>query len=131
MKNAAGDKSCDDYIREELNIAGVPFEEFDLFKKSNGEVPSSIIGLLDGWEFRRAWYYWVVSSTKNTLLFKYADPLHESFGKDVRVDGHCGCPSPREWCKAPWQMGVNFYHVDSQEGLNALVNAIKEQTRDN
>jgi len=131
MKNAAGDKNCDEYIREELEIAGIPFEEDDIFKHSNGEVPSGIVGIFDGWTFRRAWYYWVAETKTSPLLFKYADKLHEKYGKDVRVAGNCGCPAPREWFDKPYHIGVNFYHVDSQLGLLKLAEAIKQQTKEN
>ena len=124
MRNAAGDEHCDDYLREELITAGIPYEEMEFFRTTSGEVPSALIGLLDGWRFRRAWYYWVAEAHDTLLLFEFADPLHQKFGQEVRVAGHCGCPSPREWYKEDWQLGVSLYHVDTQEGLNALANAI-------
>ena len=130
MKNLAGNKDCDADIKKELTEAGVYFEEYEFLRKGSGEVPSAILAYLNGWVFKRAWYYWVVSSENNLLLFENADKLHEKFGKEVRVDGHCGCPAPREWLRDNWRLGVNLYHVDSQEGLNALVKAIKEQIND-
>ena len=129
MKNLAEDKDCDIEIKQELEIAKIPIHEFSF--ELRGEVPSKILGFLDGWKFERAWYYWVVTSEKNLLLFKYADPLHKKYGKAVRVDGHCGCPSPREWHSDPYYLGVSSYHVDSQLGLCKLVEAIKKQTEDN
>jgi len=127
MINLAGNKDCDIEIKKELTEAGVYFEEHEFLRKNAGEVKSAILAYLNGWVFKRAWYYWVVSSDQNLLLFENADKLHEKFGKEVRVSGHCGCPSPREWYNNDWNLGVNLYHVDSQEGLNALVKAIKEQ----
>jgi adenosyl cobinamide kinase/adenosyl cobinamide phosphate guanylyltransferase len=38
------------------------------------------------------------------------------------VDGHCGCPSPREWHHG---FAVGLYHVDTQEALNALADTIR------
>jgi hypothetical protein len=131
MKNAAGDTNCDEYISKELEEAQISYERMDLFKQSNGEVPSAIIGFLDGWKFRRAWYYWIAEAKGTLLLFEFADELHQKFGKDVRVSGHCAAPAPRAWCSKPWQMGVDFYHVDTQEGLNALAEAIRKQTESN
>ena len=127
MKNLAGNEKCDDYIPKELEFAGIPYERFSF--KMRGEVPSNYIGFLDGWKFERAWYYWVATSEKNVLLFKYAEELHEKHGKEVRVAGHCCCPSPREWGKEPWCIGVSSYHVDTQEGLKALADTIKKQTQ--
>jgi hypothetical protein len=48
--------------------------------------------------------------------------LYETNKKDVRVAGHCGCPSPLEWYKG---LAVGNYHVDSPEGLKALADTIK------
>ena len=130
MKNAAGDKNCDEYLRKELEIAGIDIHDFG-FVLSNREVPSRLLGLLHGWSFERSWYYWAAKTETTPLLFKYADPLHEKYGKDVRVDGHCGCPSPREWFKDKWHIGVNHYYIDSEWGLKALADAIRKQTEEN
>lgn len=127
MINLAGDENCDIHIQKELQEAGVEPTKFNF--KSNGEVPSHIVGFLDGWIFIRAWYYWVVKSDRNLLLFKYADKLHEKHGNKVRVNGDAGCQSPRD-NPLNWTLGISLYHVDNQEGLNSLVNAIKTQTRD-
>jgi hypothetical protein len=51
-----------------------------------------------------------------------AERLHATHGTQVRVDGHCGCPSPREWFKG---FGVGHYHVDTPAGLKALADAIR------
>ncbi len=44
---------------------------------------------------RRAWYYWVVECRMPLEIAKalYADPVGKT---DIRVAGHCGCPSPEE-----------------------------------
>ncbi len=123
--NLAGDTDCDLHIVKELERAGIEGIKMPWARKA--EVASHYIGHLNGWEFTRAWYYWTAKAEGNLLLFKHADPLHGEHGEEVRVDGHCGCPSPREWCKAPWRIGVSLYHVDSQEALNALAEAIKRQ----
>lgn len=131
MKNAAGDDKCDDYLRLELEAANIPYEEMKVLRKINGEVPSAILGILDGWIFRRAWRYWVAEAKNTLLLFQYADELHKTHGQDVRVSGHCACPAPREWHHQPWCLGVSFYHVDTQDGLTQLASAIRKQTSDN
>lgn len=84
-----------------------------------GEVPTRSYGVLSMWGFQRAWYYWVAKGPG--MPVEVAERLHESHGKEVRVDGHCGCPSPREWFKG---FGVGHYHVDTPEGLKALAEAI-------
>ena len=85
-----------------------------------GEVKTSVIGVLHGWQFKRAWYYWVASGPG--IEVEAAERLHATHGQSVRVDGHCGCPSPREWFKG---LACGSYHVDDAEGLRALADCIK------
>ncbi len=127
MINLAGDTDCDIHIRKELEQAGI--EIFDIGIVSKSEVPSRLTGNLNGWAFTRAWYYWVASGQDTLLLFEVADELHKQHGDVVRVCGHCGAPSPREWCDQPWQLGVASYHVDTQDGLNALADAMRAQSK--
>ena len=94
MKNLAGVKDCDVYIREELTKARINVVPCEL---THSEVPYRLIGKLGEFEFWRAWYYWVVTGPMPLELAKelYEDPV----GKvDIRVDGHCGCPPPED----PW-----------------------------
>lgn len=51
-----------------------------------------------------------------------AEILHEKFGQEVRVDGHCGCPSPWEQFGG---LACGRYHVDTQRGLIAIANTIQ------
>lgn len=106
MKNLAGVKDADNYIREELYLAGIP----TVNKISEGEVPFTIIGKIGDWTFRRAWYYWVVSADElglplNTALelhnMKHPNPSVKIMGNVVRSGGHCGCPSPDEYGAQP------------------------------
>ena len=82
---------------------------------------SIIRGSAGPWTFERAWYYWIARGAAG-LPPDIADRLHEEHGESVRVDGHCGCPSPREWLKG---FGPILYHVDTPEGLAALATAIR------
>ena len=127
MKNAAGDKGCDVYLRAELEAAGikvVPYRALKEYEPRHSEVPADVIGELNGWKFVRAWYYWVARGP--AIPFELAGPLHETHGQEVRVAGHCGCPSPREWYGESNPDGVPDYHVDSQAGLNALAAVIQQ-----
>ena len=45
----------------------------------------------------------------------------------MRVEGHCGCPSPLEYNKG---FAVGLYHVDTPEGLKALADTIKQVAKD-
>lgn len=105
--------------RAELEAAGIKVTEMD-FLAEGREVPSRAAGSLAMWHFRRAWYYWVAEGPG--IPPDVAEKLHAAHGKDVRVDGHCGCPSPSEWFKG---FAVGHYHVDTQEGLNALADVLR------
>jgi hypothetical protein len=135
--NRAGDHpDTDEILRAELHAAGLQTlqeaegkpPEFlaDLLRRNSGEVKTSVIGSFHGWEFKRAWYYWMVKGPG--LDIKLASALHETHGKEVRVAGHCGCPHPREWYNG---FAVPDYHVDTPEGLKALVDALKAVYEDN
>lgn len=127
--NQAGDLDNTDHVlASELQKAGIEVNEREFLRRRNREVKSSIIGSLHGWTFERAWYYWIAKGPGIEL--EAAERLHKSHGRSVRVDGHCGCPSPREWFKG---LACGHYHVDDQEGLNALaetINQIVESSQD-
>lgn len=73
MRNLAGDKDCDKFIRAELTRCGIEIVEGE---RSTGEVPSSLTGRLGTFTFRRAWYYWIVNGPMPLDVAKrlYADP---------------------------------------------------------
>jgi len=131
MKNLAGETKADLHILKELGEAGIEVVEG---KKSRGEVPHTLTGKLADWNFSRAWYYWVANAEEG-LPLEVATELHnreyavkserqpETYGQVVRVAGHCGCPPPNEWANSAGK--IDSYHVDSQEGLNALAGAIR------
>ncbi len=132
--NKAGDhEDTDAILTAELNAAGIqtmqqaegkgPEFMAEMMRRNSGEVKTSIMGVLNGWKFERAWYYWMASGPGIEL--EAADRLHEAHGKTVRVAGHGGCPSPREWFKG---LAVGHYHVDDSDGLKALADTIKALT---
>lgn len=185
MKNLAGETKADLDILEELEKSDIDIVEGG--DKSKGEVPCTLSGKLGGWDFSRAWYYWVASAQdKKGLPLEVATELHErkypiigedqpkNYGQVIRVAGHCGCPHPKEWAKhydrdsklllhdpkgehkrfvkralsertftqeqadtyhfvrtvrelndLTSQSFIDSYHVDSQEGLNALASTIR------
>lgn len=124
--NLAGIKDCDDTIKKELSEAGVA--QKDRIVRYTGEVKSKIFAHHHGWIFERAWYYWVVYTKTTPLLFEFASELHKEH-KTVRVNGHCGSPSPKDEFSNIWDIGVNLYHIDTQEGLNAFVDYVEQQTQ--
>lgn len=103
----------------ELIAAGIEVSEIRFPVSMSGEVPTQTLGSLSMWSFQRAWYYWRASGPG--LPVEVAEKLHATHGREVRVDGHCMCPSPRDWYKG---FGVGSYHVDSPAGLKALADAI-------
>lgn len=119
MQNYAGMSDKDNEIAAELEAAGIEVNKYEIFR-DRGEVKTAVMGSLHGWGFTRAWYYWIADGPGIPPV--YANELHEKHGNDVRVDGHCGCPSPKEWFKG---FAVGRYHVDTQEGLNALADTIR------
>ena|GEM_PF-2006234 len=101
MNNLAGVKNADVTIREELCLAGIPVE----LEQADSEVPYTIIGKLCGWEFRRAWYYYIATCPKGlgipydeAVLFHVKeypvpDDKYHVIGEAVRINGHaCGYP---------------------------------------
>lgn len=119
MINYAGTNDKDKEIREELDKAGVEIIQHEFFRRARGEVKTSIRGQLYGWGFERFWTYWVADGPG--IPPAYANKLHEAHGKSVRVNGHCGCPSPSE------QFGnfaVGSYRVYTLAGLDALAYTI-------
>ena len=87
---------------------------------SEGEVPASVAGECCTWIFTRKWRYWVAEGPG--IPPDAAEEFHKTWGTVVRVAGHCGCPSPLEWCKG---FAVGLYHIDTQEGLTAFAALLK------
>ena len=125
MINLAGETKADLHILKELSQAGIEVVEGE---RTRGEVPYTLTGKLGDWNFNRAWYYWMASAEEG-LPLEVATELHNRpyvvegvsvipiYGRVIRVGGHCGCPEPTG--------EVRSYHVDTQEGLNALAGAIR------
>lgn len=104
----------DEQVKKELEAAGIKAAHGE-WLRDNREVPAAYLGALCCWGFRRAWYYWV--ATGPGVPPDKAEAFHKDWGTQVRVDGHCGCPSPAEWFNG---FAVGHYHIDTQEGLNAF-----------
>lgn len=118
--NLAGRPNIDDICAAELEAAGIEAVRFEIFRDQNPEVKTAVRGQLPPWRFSRNWRYWVARGPGIPPC--YAAILHEKLGKEVRVEGHCGCPSPLEWHKG---FAVGLYHVDTPEGLTMLADTIK------
>lgn len=124
--NYAGRDDVDDALAAELETAGITVERLPEILRSKGEVKTIVAGTLHGWTFKRAWRYWI--ATGPGIPCHDATHLHHWLGTEVRVDGHAGCPSPREWFHG---LAVGAYHVDTQRGLNALATTIRRVVETN
>jgi hypothetical protein len=129
--NRAGDHAdTDDILRAELKAAGIqtiqeadgkgPGYMADFFRRTSGEVKTSVIGALHGWQFKRAWRYWMCSGPG--IEIAAAERLQEQHGESVRANGDCACRGPRFWFGG---LACGSYHVDDAEGLKALADTIK------
>jgi hypothetical protein len=123
-------------VLEEFVAAGIPREmqreegrrergPFQMYKDvehlriQNGgfpEVPTSLVAFYNGWTFERAWYYYRAKG--DGIPPDIAEEFHQTWGRQVRVEGHCGCPSPLEWCQG---FAVGSYHIDTPAGLKAFI----------
>lgn len=108
MQNLAGNKECDQFIKDELYLANIPAISTE---RTRSEVPYTVIGKIGNWTLTRAWYYWIakVETPTQGLPLKQAMELHnrkhptkdEILGKIIRSGGHCGCPSPDDYGADP------------------------------
>lgn len=123
--NYAGRSDVDAEVAAELAAAGIPAHYFPEVLRDNtrSEVKTIVVGTLRKWSFQRAWRYWIAKGPGIEVVA--AEQLHKDWGQYVRVDGHCGCPSPREWFGG---LACGHYHVDSVAGLRALADTIKQLT---
>lgn len=79
----------------------------------------SVEAELFGWQFSRAWYYWIAASTRGEpVTAEEAVRLDEALGSVLRVDGFAGGQRP---------IGpVGGYHIDRPDALAALVESLKK-----
>lgn len=88
------DLDADKKVKEELQIAGIPVVRLGVM---DNEVKTHYIGILNGFVFVRAWYYWVV---RGNMPLEHAQYLYDNYKDlDIRVAGHCGNPPPSEWAR--------------------------------
>lgn len=104
----------------ELQQAGIKASGPHEWLRTKGEVPFAYVGDLGKWGFQRFWAYWVAEGPG--VPPDKAEEFHKAWGQQVRVEGHCGCPSPLEWNRG---FAVGSYHIDTQEGLNAFAELLR------
>ena len=124
MINLAGHPRAEEYIIKELTEAGIPIK---WSHKEMGEPKSRAYGKMNtiwnGITFTREWYYWVA---KGNIPLGIAEKMYEHpvMNNDVRANGDCTCPSPRDVAKEKFvtSSGVysKFEDVWSEEEINKL-----------
>jgi len=142
MINLAGRKGADEHIEEELYLAGINLRRkkvvsidghhWATYKDGErSEVPYSIYGVLGGWIFKRAWYYYMASCPDGLgLPYSTAIELHERkypikstkysiLGQSVRVDGSCACPHPKE-CRYSTLEGLEEELIEARKTFPEL-----------
>ena len=119
--NLVGSAASDAECTAELTAVGIEAVYLPESCRPKHEVQTIVMGQLGQWGFRRAWYYWVAEGPG--IPHDEAEQLHAAHGTTVRVDGHACAPSPREWFKGRFAVGM--YHVDSRPGLRALADLVR------
>jgi hypothetical protein len=82
----------------------------------------AVSGCMLGWTFTRLWYYWACSTKTNPVPQAAATRLNDGMRHQARINGHCNGES----VSGP----VYGYHVDTVEGLAALLRAISGDRRE-
>ncbi len=120
--NKAGNhEDSDAVLAAELEAAGIEVLCLEALRGSRTtEVATAVRGDLHGWSFERAWYYWKANGPG--IPIDEALDLDMRHGRVVRANGDCGCRGPLFWNHG---LATGSYHVDSQEGLNALADTIR------
>lgn len=112
-------EETDRQVDQELDEATIEVYGNILIRDTE-RAPTKNVGELCGWGFCRAWGYWV--ATGPGVPADRAEPFHKIWGREVRVDGSCRCPSPLERHRG---FAVGTYHIDTQEGLNAFASLLR------
>ncbi len=121
MERLAGNKQCDETIVKELSAAGITPKGVGL---QNEEVPYSIIGTLEPWEFSRNWSYWVANAPTGQGLPKdIAKAMNTIFHDTVRFNGYAGSTDLKG--NVSKQGTIDYYQIHTQEGLNAFAAVVK------
>lgn len=99
MINVAGMETerADKILAEELRMAGINVVEHEDVI-SHPEVHTHISGELNGWKFRRNWYYWTCAGE---MPIEQAREIYatEAGRKFVRAGGDCTCIPPDSYVK--------------------------------
>ena len=93
MRNLASNPEADVWCEKELRDAGI--DVVLLPEPQQDEVPARVTGKIGDVTLTRGWYYW---RAHGKVPADVARRLYDHLigRRDVRVNGHCGCPAPGE-----------------------------------
>lgn len=122
MENVAGldiDKT-DKILEDELKLAGIDIVRHNE-RISHPEVNTHISGKLNGWEFRRNWYYWVGVGMMPIEIARDIFAL-EAGKRYIRAGGDCTCPPPDSYVKVWILGGRKVIPEDEEDKFKKLIN---------
>lgn len=116
------DEKTDKKVLEELKSAGIPVMYLPSYM--NTEVKTRYIGVLNGFIFIRGWRYW---QCNGNMPLEIAEKLYTAcHDMKIRACGHAGNPSPKTMhVQIDGNKFVDSYHIDTPDGLSALVSCIR------
>lgn len=130
MRNIASHHDMTEEVVREFTRLGIQIVDT---ASSDHEVKSSKTGLIsvNGVELQviRHWsYFGVYGLLPYEIAVKlYEDPIGKT---DIRVAGHCGCPSPEEWSQWILPDGRQVYPTKSQAEFEKYKDLLDEKFRE-
>lgn len=147
------DSQIDEKVKDELEIANIPYIVLPGYMTT--EVKTKYIGMMNGFQFYRAWTYWICVGD---MPLHDAEFIYENYKNlNIRAGGHCGNVHPEtqsynpiydaELRKLIRSVGikeytekskeivddktlprfVSIYHIDTQLGLCRLAQTIRDR----
>jgi hypothetical protein len=126
MQNLAGHWNSTAIVKVELTRCGIPVKTINE-KYDGGEVGAKVYGELGQFHFYRAWRYYIVNGR---LPLNVAEKLYEHpVGRtDIRVNGHCGCPPPKEQAVVFDDNGIQLISKQCIDEIYQAINCVNENS---
>lgn len=115
------------WIMFELEQANIPREHAPIEKFT---VPSSMIGKLNGWIFRRSYKHWSAQGRmpvdEAIRLYDMTEIMEATLKGAIRAGGVYPPVHPTEACSRDAQgVYVHYYQIDTQEALTLFAETIR------
>ena len=112
--------STPEEIEGEVRAAGLVLAPSGAVPPNDNGDPATdaIVATTGDWSFRRNWYYWTADGPP--LHPRVAKELNDCYGGQVRINGCAG----GEHSEVILERVVDGYHIDTADGLKALLLAI-------